>query len=103
MFLTNGEQNILNGLINSCFLTERSKNVKFAKIARYRAMNIPPRFLAAEKGDFAKAQARWQRTLDWRATFKVDDILDEPQLNFLAIKSAFPHSFHGRTRGYDSL
>lgn len=37
---------------------------------------VPPRFLAAEKGDEHKALARWHRTLEWRHEHRVDTLLE---------------------------
>ena len=56
----------------------------------------PPASFGA--GDLGKALARWHRTLEWRAEFAVDGILDEPQEHFSAIKAAYPHAFHLRSR-----
>lgn len=68
-------------------------------LRRQSDCTVPPRFLAAEKGDAAKAAARWSRHLEWRSAYHVDGILDEPQTHFRVIKSAYPHAFHERTRG----
>jgi len=63
----------------------------------------PPGVLASERKDVPKTLATWQRTLDWRAEFDVDNILAEPQNHYEVIKGAYPHAFHRRSRGEDSF
>eukprot|EP00614_Pseudopedinella_elastica_P002399 CAMPEP_0172590492 /NCGR_PEP_ID=MMETSP1068-20121228/9011_1 /TAXON_ID=35684 /ORGANISM="Pseudopedinella elastica, Strain CCMP716" /LENGTH=427 /DNA_ID=CAMNT_0013386397 /DNA_START=37 /DNA_END=1320 /DNA_ORIENTATION=- len=60
-------------------------------------IKCPPRFLRAEKGDVAKANARYQKHLGWRAENQVDNVLRTPQRHFDVIKEAYPHYFHQRS------
>jgi hypothetical protein len=57
-----------------------------------------PRFLAADKGDEAKALARWAGTMAWRQEEGMNRILCSPHRHFEVIKRHFPHYYHGRGR-----
>lgn len=59
---------------------------------------MSPRFLTAEKGNFNKAVARFKTTLQWREAHGVNGVLKRPHRQFFAIKSAYPHSYHLRSK-----
>jgi len=58
-----------------------------------RALVPPLRFLQSEKGDLARAQARYASTLRWRRAMGIDTILDRPHPKFGLIKRAWPHLY----------
>ena len=58
-----------------------------------------PRFIRCEKGDAAKAAARWRDTLKFRAEYGMNDILKKRDPKFEFIMKHYPHYFHGRSLG----
>lgn len=54
---------------------------------------VPLNFIRAEP-TLAKAEARWAKTLAWRAAERVDSILIEPNRVFYALKAHYPHFIH---------
>jgi hypothetical protein len=54
---------------------------------------IPLNFLRAESTP-ERARARWAKTLEWRASERIDAILSEPNPVFYALKAHYPHCLH---------
>jgi hypothetical protein len=54
-------------------------------------LQLPKRFLYAEKGDAVRGMERYKATLKFRREEKLDDILQAPQPNFYSIKECYPH------------
>eukprot|EP00611_Tribonema_gayanum_P016908 TRINITY_DN29387_c0_g1_i1.p3 TRINITY_DN29387_c0_g1~~TRINITY_DN29387_c0_g1_i1.p3 ORF type:complete len:143 (-),score=30.43 TRINITY_DN29387_c0_g1_i1:1872-2300(-) len=61
-------------------------------------LEIPIRYIKGMEGDMAEARRRWVETLKWRKSYKVDTMLDEPQLHFDAIKKYYPHYVSKRAK-----
>lgn len=62
------------------------------------AMNMPQRFVKAEKGNHAKGLARYKSTLAWRKENDIETILTRPHLKFNLIKKYYPHAYHKRDK-----
>eukprot|EP00808_Paulinella_micropora_P006812 g63723.t1 len=60
------------------------------------AEGVPQRFINAEKGDVAKAKARYEKTAAWRKENKVDDVLMSPHPDFNHLKKCICMYYHGR-------
>jgi hypothetical protein len=56
--------------------------------------NLPLRFLRAGKNNREEGLRRYQETLQWRSSEKIDIILREPSPNFDIIKRHYPHFHH---------
>lgn len=61
-------------------------------------LSIPIRYIKGMGGDMAEARRRWVETLKWRESYKVDNMLQEPQLHFDAIKKYYPHYVYKRSK-----
>ena len=55
---------------------------------------LSQRFLNADKGNVAKATARWEKTMAWRKENGINTIMRRPHPNFAVIKQFFPHFYH---------
>lgn len=53
----------------------------------------PQLFVDAEKGNFAKAQTRWAKTLVWRDENNMNDILEQPQINYHLYAPSHPYPY----------
>jgi hypothetical protein len=56
--------------------------------------NLPLRFLRAGKNNREEGLRRYQETLQWRSSEKIDTILREASPNFDIIKRHYPHFYH---------
>mmetsp|Transcript_3110 Transcript_3110/g.4769 ORF Transcript_3110/g.4769 Transcript_3110/m.4769 type:complete len:271 (-) Transcript_3110:68-880(-) len=54
-------------------------------------LEIPIRYIKGMDYDMTEARRRWIESLKWRESYKVDNMLEEPQLHFDAIKKYYPH------------
>lgn len=61
-------------------------------------LEIPIRYIKGMGGDMQEARRRWIESLKWRESYKVDTMLDEPQLHFDAIKKYYPHFVSKRAK-----
>jgi hypothetical protein len=59
--------------------------------SRGSSVEMPKRFLYAEKGDAVRAMERYKATLKFRQDAKLDTILQEVQPHFYNIKECYPH------------
>jgi hypothetical protein len=59
--------------------------------SRRGSVEMPKRFLYAEKGDAVRAMERYKATLKFRQDGKIDTILQEVQPHFYNIKECYPH------------
>mmetsp|Transcript_11917 Transcript_11917/g.15588 ORF Transcript_11917/g.15588 Transcript_11917/m.15588 type:complete len:556 (+) Transcript_11917:107-1774(+) len=62
---------------------------------------IPLRYIRGMEGDMVEAERRWRETCKWRKGNGIDNILQEPQPHWDAIKANYPHFMHRRCKaGY---
>eukprot|EP00457_Paulinella_chromatophora_P009280 gb/GEZN01009342.1/.p1 GENE.gb/GEZN01009342.1/~~gb/GEZN01009342.1/.p1 ORF type:complete len:310 (+),score=55.25 gb/GEZN01009342.1/:236-1165(+) len=56
---------------------------------------VPQRFINAEKGNVVTAKERYLKTQKWRETNLVDEVLEQPQPDYVAIKKNIAQFYHG--------
>ena len=56
---------------------------------------VPINFYSACRGDLNKARKMYAKTLAWRQTYDVDNLMDLPQQTFYDILQYYPHAIHG--------
>lgn len=71
--------------------------------AEQQNLEMPERFLVAEKGNIDSAKHRWNKTLQWRKDEGIDQILMEPHPRFTTIKKYYPHHFHLRGKNNEPV
>ncbi len=83
-------------VITSDYHVYRTKCIFQAIMHKNNATDIPQRFIDGCDGNLVEARSRWERTLKFRETDRLDGILSEKQPFFNVILDNYPHYNAGR-------